>query len=159
MVDFEKNTPLVYYIYDKYYKNEKRYKEDIIQCGMLGLWKACKRFSERNNCRFSTFASICIRNEMGMFMRKQRKFDNHVVDCITESADGGEVDFLDFVKDESTCPVDEKAHIDNCINRTKVIKELLKCKTIKQIAKEQHKSIGYICDTIAREKMYLEQIM
>ena len=44
MVDFDKNTPLVYYIYDRYYKKYGRYREDLIQSGMLGLWKACKKF-------------------------------------------------------------------------------------------------------------------
>lgn len=72
MVSFESNMKLVPYIYNKYFYGLKKYKDDLFQCGYMGLWKACKRFEETKS-KFSTFACKCIKNEMLLFLRQENK--------------------------------------------------------------------------------------
>ncbi len=38
--------------------------EDLIQEGMIGLYKAIKHYSEGKNASFSTFASLCIKRQI-----------------------------------------------------------------------------------------------
>lgn len=38
--------------------------EDIIQEGMIGLYKAIQNFSENKNASFKTFASVCIKHQI-----------------------------------------------------------------------------------------------
>ena len=46
--------------------------EDCIQVGLIGLLKAIRKY-DKNKAKFSTFASICIRNEITSFVKKARK--------------------------------------------------------------------------------------
>lgn len=38
--------------------------EDLVQEGMIGLFKAVRDFDEKKNIKFSTFASVCIRRNI-----------------------------------------------------------------------------------------------
>ena len=38
--------------------------DDLVQEGMLALWKAVREYSPQKNAGFSTYASRCIRNKM-----------------------------------------------------------------------------------------------
>lgn len=70
---FENNQKLVYFVFNQYYKRLKMYKDDLLQCGMVGLWKACLNFDENLNYKFSNFAIKCIKNEMRVFLRSEIK--------------------------------------------------------------------------------------
>lgn len=65
---------LVYHMYGKIGDGpiKENYKEDIISEGMLGLCKAAHTFDESRGVRFSTYAAMCIRNAMLMFIRKTK---------------------------------------------------------------------------------------
>lgn len=69
------NMRLVYHMYGKIGDGpiKENYKEDIISEGMLGLCKAADTFDESRGVRFSTYAAMCIRNAMLMFIRKTKK--------------------------------------------------------------------------------------
>ena len=100
------NMRLVYFIYDKLQKNDItiRYKEDLISEGMMGLCKAANKFDPGKGYRFSTFASMCIRNEMLMFLRKTNRQVNAEVslyDTIGIDADGNKLTYADIIEDES----------------------------------------------------------
>lgn len=72
MVEFEKNMKLVYKIVTSEYKNRQD-KEDICQSGFIGLWKACMYYNDCHGNTFSTFAVKCIRNEINLYLRHERK--------------------------------------------------------------------------------------
>lgn len=159
MVDFEKNTPLVYYIYNTHYKKMPQFKEDLIQCGMLGLWKACQSFDENGKSRFSTFASICIRNEMRIFLRREMKFFNNiinVVDTVFEGKYGIEQDILSIIEDETS-----QQNIDMMLllDKTDILKEYIKRKTLGEIAKEQGKTIQKVANELIREKKIVAEMI
>lgn len=70
------NIRLVYYIFGKLSQTEfsTLHKDDIISSGMLGLVKAANTFDTERGTKFSTYAALCIRNEMLMYMRKARRY-------------------------------------------------------------------------------------
>ena len=45
-------------------------KEDLIQEGMIGLFKAIRAFDDSQNCSFYSFAVLCIRAEMQTAIRR-----------------------------------------------------------------------------------------
>ena len=72
----EDNFRLVYYLFGKLRYNEFKvsHGDDFISEGMIGLVKAAKTF-DPTKCKFATYASRCINNEMFMFLRSLRKKD------------------------------------------------------------------------------------
>ena len=72
MTDFESNKKLVFYWVNKRYKNRSD-KEDLIQEGMIGLFKAVKTYRESPNLKFSTYATFCIFHEIDKYLKKENK--------------------------------------------------------------------------------------
>ncbi len=66
---FNQNVKLVHYIVNHCFKDYIYEKEDLTQEGMIGLWKACKSYNESYGYKFSTFATICIKNQIQMYLR------------------------------------------------------------------------------------------
>lgn len=67
------NIPFVYYLINKYY-SRYREDEDIIQCGMVGLVKACQKY-DPNKGKLSTYADKFIRHEINAELRNRHKHD------------------------------------------------------------------------------------
>ncbi len=62
---FERNMRLVYhYIHRTNFSIPGYDLEDVIQVGMIGLWKAALTFRQDMGYRFSTYAVACIKNEL-----------------------------------------------------------------------------------------------
>jgi len=100
------NMRLVYHMYEKLRKNDLtiRYKEDLISEGMVGLCKAANNFSPDRGVKFSTFAAMCIRNEMLMYLRKLNRQANAEVSLHTvigKDSEGHELTYEDVIEDES----------------------------------------------------------
>ncbi len=60
--------------------------EDCIQVGLIGLLKAIRNYDSEKS-KFSTFATICIRNEILRFKNKNKKHNNctSIIDDISYS--------------------------------------------------------------------------
>lgn len=100
------NMRLVYHMYGKIGDGliKENYKEDIISEGMLGLCKAADTFDESRGVRFSTYAAMCIRNAMLMFIRKTSKHYPHEVSLnmvIGRDAEDSVLTLADIIEDES----------------------------------------------------------
>lgn len=100
------NMRLVYHMYGKIGDGpiKEKYKEDIISEGMLGLCKAADTFDESRGVRFSTYAAMCIRNAMLMFIRKTSKYYPHEVllnMVIGRDAEDSVLTLADVIEDES----------------------------------------------------------
>lgn len=79
-----KNKNLIYYVLRKY---NNIHNEDLFQTGMVGLVKAANLFDESRNIAFSSFAYICISNEILIHFRKQyRKSLNNSVNTVSYNA-------------------------------------------------------------------------
>ena len=68
------NMPFVYYLIHKYYPGYAK-DEDIIQCGMLGLVKACQKY-DPDKGKLSTYADKFIRHEINVELRDREKHKN-----------------------------------------------------------------------------------
>ena len=70
------NIRLVYFIFGrlKIEMFAPAEKEDILSSGVLGLVKAANTFDEKRGVKFSTYAAMCIRNEIFMFLRKANRY-------------------------------------------------------------------------------------
>lgn len=55
------------------YLNDASYEDDLISEGIIGLIKAIDTFDVKKNIKFSSYATICIRNEALMFLRQINK--------------------------------------------------------------------------------------
>lgn len=67
----ERNLRLVAKIANKLRDNGVD-KEDLFQSGVVGLIKAVETFNIDRSRKFSTYAGVCIQNEMLMLLRKQK---------------------------------------------------------------------------------------
>ncbi len=119
MVDFESNTRLVFKVYNDHFSQYERFQDDLVQEGMIGLWKACQSFDEKRGTPFSTYACVCIRNAMGMFIRKEIRHMAVLSIDAEEIGDTTGLTLLDLLKDESGIRTDDLLLAQAAMNEAK----------------------------------------
>ena len=153
---FDSNTRLVYHVYkvkmDSFAYNA-RYKEDLIQEGMLALWRCCTRFDPSKGIEFCTYAFRSI--YLGM-MRKAHK--------LTEQEKY--ITLVDVIPEQPYSPEDEDNHriLLNLISkedpRTQdVIRQYLDGVPQVDIARQYQVTQSYISRTIKRFAQKARQIL
>lgn len=100
------NLRLVHFCYRKLQTNALtlRYKDDLILEGLLGLVKAANGFEPDRKTKFATYAIMCIRNQMLMFIRKLNKFMPYEVSLfmpIGHDSCGSVLCLADIIEDET----------------------------------------------------------
>ena len=97
------NQALVYYFVKKINPRRDIF-EDFVSVGTIGLIKAVETYDQEKEIRFATYASRCIKNEIFMYMRQEKKYLLTVsLDTpLNSSVDGGEL----TVEDVLTLPGD-----------------------------------------------------
>lgn len=71
------NARLVIHIAQKY-QNANMDLSDLFSIGLIGLIKAVDTFNIEKNFKFTTYAGVCINNEILMFLRKHKKHEKEV---------------------------------------------------------------------------------
>lgn len=96
----EHNLRLVAHIIKKYYSNAKD-QEDLISIGTIGLIKAVSTFDYTKGCRFATYGSRCVENEILMHFRSQKKSANdiHFDEPVDSDKDGNQLCLIDIISD------------------------------------------------------------
>lgn len=79
MVEFNEHTKLVYWVFEKYFKEYRYIKEDLCQEGFISLFNACKKYKAETNFKFSTYATRCIKNGMLKFINKENKHTKNTI--------------------------------------------------------------------------------
>ena len=125
---FEKNQRLVHYIINKYYSSYKtNYGEDLIQCGLIGLWDALNSIDVarvRNEKSISTHLAWEIRSAINQFINKmfgyagtkkrEENFKLSSINKVTTKDDKCEmVEVLGNESGISSCIEDEDTIINN----------------------------------------------
>lgn len=90
MNNFDNNIKLVYLVLNRYYRELRGLREDLIQVGMIGLWKATSTFKPEKGICFTTYACACIRNEMSLLYKKEKNhldYDVELVEDINSEVD------------------------------------------------------------------------
>lgn len=78
------NEKLVYFVINRYF-HAYHADDDLVQCGRIGLWRACNGFDSSRG-KFSTFATKCIYNEIVREIR-----------CRSSEREAGYIESLDRV--------------------------------------------------------------
>ncbi|HEX2925034.1 MAG TPA: sigma-70 family RNA polymerase sigma factor [Ruminiclostridium sp.] len=72
---FQDNIRLTTFCSHKWLENSPEFlREEILAEARMGLWKACITYDVGKGYKFSTYAFRVITNEIGCFMRKQKKY-------------------------------------------------------------------------------------
>lgn len=100
MIDFGSNTGLVYDVFNRQFQYARYLEDDLIQEGMLALYKACEDFKPDRGIEFSTYACKCIEHAMGMFMRKENKINERCVSINDKVKPDSEVIYEDTLESE-----------------------------------------------------------
>lgn len=157
MVDFDENVGLVYFVFNKFYQMHRNIEDDLIQEGLIGLWKACQTFDSLRGTEFSTYAVVVIKNAMGMYVRKiTRRPQEYSLDRLVDKDESG-MTFLNLLPyDEQEDPRD--VYIIEAL--IKVAKENdceeiveMKLKGIKQV--DIAKKLGLHQSTISEKMRHL----
>lgn len=107
------NANLVYDIWWKYITKEdyvRRWQDDIIQEGFVGLCSAARSYDSSTSTSFSTWASVCIRNAMICFVRdflRPARTLSSLEQIINLHNNGDYITLEDTIKDKIINPEDQ----------------------------------------------------
>lgn len=102
----EDNIGLVHFIIRRYYPTFAS-NEDVIQEGTLGLVKAANTFDESRGAKFSTYATMCIINQIRVWCRNNLKHNNVLSYDVTIVDDiGEEISFIDLTIGDEDIDID-----------------------------------------------------
>lgn len=157
----EHNLRLVAHIVKKY-ENKNISSDDLISIGTIGLIKAIDSYSKEKGVKLTTYAAKCIENEILMYFRSNKKYNNVVSlnDIVARSQDGNDISLIDVIETSETDVHDKIELKDDVINLKKYLNVLndreLKIikmryglsneeeKTQKEIAKKMNISRSYV---------------
>lgn len=140
-------------------KNFSKYNlEDLYSIGIIGLLKAIDLFEEDKNVKFNTFAFYCIKNEVFMELRKNRRYVDSIAMSINEDVnDTDECSLSNVLKSDENIEEDiiqnEKIlWLYSIIKefgrknqmKTDIMLEIIKEKKQKDIAEKFGVSRGYV---------------
>ena len=74
-------------------------REELFSIGMIGLIKAVDTFNLESDTVFASYAIACIKNELLMYFRKERKIKNREIEIVNDEED--EFNIIDNIKDDS----------------------------------------------------------
>lgn len=168
----EHNLRLVAHI-SKKYAGAVPDADDLISIGTIGLIKAADTFCAEKAARFSSYASICIQNEILMALRsgKKHSLDVSLNDPIETDRSGNVLTIMDTIAVDDTI-ADDIADDLQCRKLRRLLREELddaerriliqrygldgrKPRTQREIAEEMHISRSYVSRI---EKKLLERL-
>ena len=84
----EENFNIIHYV-AKSFSNTGLGHDELVSIGSVGFVKALNTYSEKKGAKFSTYAIICVKNEILHFLRREKKHvDNTVLSGNTMYSDG-----------------------------------------------------------------------
>lgn len=103
----ERNLRLVAHIAKKYNTGNVD-NDDMISIGTIGLIKAITSFDPSKGIRLATYAARCIDNEILMYLRATKKFQNEISlqEPIGQDKEGNEISLMDIIGSEES--IDDK---------------------------------------------------
>lgn len=146
---FNQNVNLVYKVFhDKIEKNldNPSMRDDLIQIGLLSLWKCCANYDPSKGVLFSTYAYNSIKNSMSCAMYRERKKTALLVSLsksVQEGDEEGSITYEDVIA--SPVNIASELEIDDLVeeisaelgnNAAKIVDMVRKGHTQVSIAKE-----------------------
>ena len=98
----ERNLRLVAHIVKKY-ETKDISADDLISIGTIGLIKGIDSYSINKGVKLTTYAAKCAENEILMYFRSNKKYNNNISleDIIGHDKDGGDITLMDVLKENS----------------------------------------------------------
>lgn len=164
MIDFNANMKLVYFVYEKHFKNYNHIKDDLCQEGFIALWRCCNYFKPDSEFQFSSYATKAIKNAMTCYaVRKEHRHFNttNFSELVDEEkkhlTEFEKYDFSDFENYINSNYI----FVENFNNQTERNKQIVKMRFIddknqSEIAKEFQCSQSYISRIITKFKNQLK---
>lgn len=117
------NMRLVLNVVLKKFNNTPYDSEELVAVGILGLIKSVDTFDIEKNIKFSTYAGKCINNEIGMFIKKEKKhlYKESLNCCLKSDSEENELLLEDILVDETVDFVSDFEK--DCTN--KIVRELV----------------------------------
>lgn len=82
--------------------------EELMSTGLIGLHKAIKHYDKNKGYVFASFAARCIRNEILMFLRKEKKHKNiSSLNYVLYEDDNSNLTIEDTICDSNSNPVED----------------------------------------------------
>ncbi|HBT19861.1 MAG TPA: hypothetical protein DEA47_00550 [Peptococcaceae bacterium] len=102
----ENNIGLVGHVVNSFAPRNKQEDEEFYSQGCLGLVKAARTFNPESGVQFASYAVICIKNEIRLFLRTRRRYEKRF--CYLENELPGQQDeksedrfsYLDCIADD-----------------------------------------------------------
>ena len=157
----EHNLRLVAHIVKKY-ESKDISADDLISIGTIGLIKGIDSYSINKCVKLTTYAAKCAENEILMYFRSNKKYNNNISleDIIGHDKDGGDITLMDVLKENSINIENTIEFKDNIRSLSKYLNvlnkrelEIIKMrygllneeeKTQKEISKKLHISRSYV---------------
>ena len=157
----EHNLRLVAHIVKKY-ETKDISADDLISIGTIGLIKGIDSYSINKGVKLTTYAAKCAENEILMYFRSNKKYNNNISleDIIGHDKDGGDITLMDVLKENSINIENTIKFKDNIRSLSKYLNvlnkrelEIIKMrygllneeeKTQKEISKKLHISRSYV---------------
>ena len=157
----EHNLRLVAHIVKKY-EAKGISADDLISIGTIGLIKGIDSYSINKGVKLTTYAAKCAENEILMYFRSNKKYNNNISleDIIGHDKDGGDITLMDVLKENSINIENTIEFKDNIRSLSKYLNvlnkrelEIIKMrygllneeeKTQKEISKKLHISRSYV---------------
>ncbi len=117
----EHNLRLVAHIVKKY--ETKGNTDDLISIGTIGLIKGIDSYRPQKKVKLTTYAAKCAENEILMYFRSNKKYNNNISlnDVIGHDKDGGDITLIDVLKEETESPIKAIEYNDNIANLSKYL--------------------------------------
>lgn len=122
----EHNLRLVAHIVKKYESNGNT--DDLISIGTIGLIKGIDSYRPQKKVKLTTYAAKCADNEILMYFRSNKKYNNNISlnDVIGHDKDGGDITLIDVLKEETESPIKTIEYNDNIAHLSKYLTVLNK---------------------------------
>lgn len=103
------NMSLIYFIANQFSKDIHE-KDELVSAGFIGFTKALKTFDDTKRTKFSTYAYVCIKNEMLIHLRKEAKHQKCLSfqKIIADDGKGSTLILEDILYDEYEPTTEEK---------------------------------------------------
>ena len=157
----ERNLRLVAHITKKY-ESKNISNDDLISIGTIGLIKGIDSYNKSRGVKLTTYAAKCAENEILMYFRTNKKYNNTISlnEVIAHDKDGGDITLIDVLEgkeDNINNTLEYKENIKNLSKYLNVLskreKTIIKLryglfgeeeKTQKEISKMLHISRSYV---------------
>lgn len=152
----QRHKYLVYHIINQYYDNTGTLDySDFVSSGLFGLYKAILTFDVNKGNKFSTYAGICIHNEIKIMFRRLKKHRG-VVSMNTElneDYEGNVLTYEDILYDRKVTVDYDSIIVKEALNQTKFTeleKKIIILRSENKSQQEISKILGYSQSYISR---------